>query len=280
MFDTLLLHEGKRDIKVKALEAAEAAKRREQEKENERKMKKEALKLERARIGKENAIELELSKKKKLQEQKKKEADLAARKRQREEEEKKQVAKKRKLVAEAQRNQKLQYEKSRAGKTESEKQQGKNVAIAGNKKGAENKRQNKNTVKNSLQTQDTELRPDNSLASVVQQVASVSENRDVSSDCGVKDTVTSILKNTPGKVGPVNSTTRELSYDISPYQSEDDDDEEDDQPTKKFIPSWCSKSRVAMVLPLQQQINPEELFPLESFCNMDEVLLPNRLMVQ
>nr|GEU73500.1 hypothetical protein [Tanacetum cinerariifolium] len=64
---------------------------------------------------------------------------------------------------------------------------------------------------------------------------------------------------------------------MSPYQSDGDDDEEDDQPTKKFIPSWGSKSRVAMVLPLQQQINPLKLFPLESFFNMDEVLLPRRL---
>ncbi|GJZ47595.1 putative inner centromere protein, ARK-binding domain-containing protein [Tanacetum coccineum] len=268
---------GKRDIKVKALEAAEAAKRREQEKENERKKKKEALKLERARIGKENAIEMELNKKKKNEEQKKKEADIAARKRQREEEEKKQVAKKRKLVAEAQKNQKLQYEKSRAGKPESEKQQGKNVVIAGNRKGADNTRQNKNSVKNSLQQKDTELRIDKSLASVVQQVASVSEVHDTSNDCGLKETVTSILEKSPVKVGHANSTTQELSYDMSPYQSDNDDDEEDDQPTKKFIPSWSSKSRVAMVLPLQQQIDPVKLFPLESFCNMDEVLLPRRL---
>ncbi|KAI7739635.1 hypothetical protein M8C21_020487 [Ambrosia artemisiifolia] len=91
---------GKRDIKVKALEAAEAAKRREQEKENERKLKKEALKLERARIEKENIKERELNLEK--QKLKKKEADIAARKRQREEEEKKQLAKKRKLAAEAQ----------------------------------------------------------------------------------------------------------------------------------------------------------------------------------
>ncbi|KVI02334.1 hypothetical protein Ccrd_019377, partial [Cynara cardunculus var. scolymus] len=107
---------GKRDIKVKALEAAEAAKRREQEKENERKMKKEALKLERARMEKENAREMELNKKKQQEEKKKKEADIAARKRQREEDERKQMAKKRKHVAEARKEQKLQYEKSRAGK--------------------------------------------------------------------------------------------------------------------------------------------------------------------
>ncbi|GKE24757.1 cytochrome P450 [Tanacetum coccineum] len=57
---------------------------------------------------------------------------------------------------------------------------------------------------------------------------------------------------------------------MSPYQSDDDYEEEDDQPTKKFIPSWCSKSCVAMVLPLLQQIDPVKLFPLQSFCNMDE----------
>ncbi|GJX99973.1 ribonuclease H-like domain, reverse transcriptase, RNA-dependent DNA polymerase [Tanacetum coccineum] len=80
------------------------------------------------------------------------------------------------------------------------------------------------------------------------------------------------------KVGACSiSRTQELSYDMSPYQSDDDDEEEDDQPTKKFIPSWCSKSRVAMVLPLQQQIDPVKLFPLQSFCNMDEVMLPIRL---
>ncbi|KAL6982824.1 hypothetical protein U1Q18_016217 [Sarracenia purpurea var. burkii] len=42
---------GKRNIKVRALEAAEAAKRVEEKRQNERKMKKEALKLERTRIG-------------------------------------------------------------------------------------------------------------------------------------------------------------------------------------------------------------------------------------
>ncbi|GJS88284.1 RNA-directed DNA polymerase, eukaryota, reverse transcriptase zinc-binding domain protein [Tanacetum coccineum] len=82
--------------------------------------------------------------------------------------------------------------------------------------------------------------------------------------------VASILEKSPVKVGPANSRTQELSYDMSPYQSDDDYEEEDDQPTKKFIPSWCSKSRVAMVLPLQQQIDPVKLFPLQSFCNMDE----------
>ncbi|XP_071736569.1 uncharacterized protein [Rutidosis leptorrhynchoides] len=265
---------GKRDIKVKALEAAEAAKRREQEKENERKMKKEALKLERARIGKENAREIELEKKRKQDAWKRKEADIAARKRQREEEEKKQVAKKRKLVAEAQKNQKLQFEKSRFGKVELEKQQSKNAAIAGNKKAFENPRQMKNADENSSQTHNAELK----TARVIQQVTSVAETRDASVGCGEKEKATRVSENTPVKVDPVKSTTQENSYEISPYFSDDDeDDEEDDLPKTKFVPSWASKSRVAMVLPLQQSLNPETIFHVESFCSIDEVLLPLRL---
>ncbi|RXH85162.1 hypothetical protein DVH24_041930 [Malus domestica] len=56
---------GKRDIKVKALEAAEATKRLAEKKENERKMKKEALKLHRSRMEQENMKQLELQKKRK-----------------------------------------------------------------------------------------------------------------------------------------------------------------------------------------------------------------------
>ncbi|KAI3828360.1 hypothetical protein L1987_02460 [Smallanthus sonchifolius] len=274
---------GKRDIKVKALEAAEAAKRREQEKENERKLKKEALKLERARIGKENAKEMELNLKKQ-QELKKKEADIAAKKRQREEEERKQLAKKRKLLAEVQKNQKLKYEKSRVEKLESEKHL-KNAAMAGNKKKSENLRENKNADENSFKKQDTELRIDKTLPSVVQQVTSVPENDDASNDCGEKDKATSVHEMSPAKVIPVKLTSQENSYDISPYQcsddeDDDDDDEEDDLTTKKFVPSWASKNRVAMALPLQQKLDPESIFSVDSFCSMDEVLLPRRLQAQ
>ncbi|GJX74608.1 hypothetical protein Tco_0313203 [Tanacetum coccineum] len=144
---------GKSDIKVKALEAA---KRR-----------------------KENALELELNKKKKLREQKEKRSRYSSKK-------KttggcattgywKYMRHGNKVFGEL----KVNWSATLAVPVP--------VAIAGYKKGAENKRQNKNTVKNSLQTQHIELRPDNSLASVVQQVASISENRDASNDCGVKE---------------------------------------------------------------------------------------------
>ncbi|KAL6976181.1 hypothetical protein U1Q18_024971 [Sarracenia purpurea var. burkii] len=63
---------GKRNIKVRALEAAEAAKRVEEKRQNERKMKKEALKLERTRIGQENLRQMEIKKKKKKRTRRKK----------------------------------------------------------------------------------------------------------------------------------------------------------------------------------------------------------------
>ncbi|KAM0029432.1 putative inner centromere ARK-binding protein [Helianthus debilis subsp. tardiflorus] len=262
---------GKRDIKVKALEAAEAAKRREQDKENERKMKKEALKLERERMEKENAKERVLNLIKKKEELKKKEADIAARKRLREEEERKQVAKKRKLDADAQKNQKIKLEKTRAGKVDIQKN-AKNTATAGNTKKSENLRRNRNADENSVRTHDTELRTDKTLANVAQQVDSVLENRDASNDFDEKEKATNIHEKSPINVGPGKLTSQENSYDISPYQcSDDEDDEEDDQrPIKKFVPSWASKKRVAMVLPLQQKLNPESIFSADSFCSMDE----------
>ncbi|XWS09657.1 hypothetical protein CRYUN_Cryun39dG0008100 [Craigia yunnanensis] len=112
---------GKRDVKVKALEAAEAAKKLAEKKENDRKMKKEALKLERARLEQENLRQLELEKKNKEEDRKKKEADMAAKKRQREEEERLEKERKRKRMEEARRQQRAPDEKLCAKKDEKEK---------------------------------------------------------------------------------------------------------------------------------------------------------------
>ncbi|KAI8009716.1 hypothetical protein LOK49_LG06G00320 [Camellia lanceoleosa] len=104
---------GKRDIKVKALEAA---KRLEEKRQNERKMKKDALKLERERKEQENLRQMEINKKKKEEEQKKKDADMEARKRLREEEERKEKERKRKRIEEPRQQQRGKEEKLRAGK--------------------------------------------------------------------------------------------------------------------------------------------------------------------
>lgn len=87
---------GKVNVKVKALKAAEAAKREEEKKANERQQRKEALKLERAlKLEENNLKQMELEKKKREEVRKKKDADIIAKKRLREEEEKEKKEKKR-----------------------------------------------------------------------------------------------------------------------------------------------------------------------------------------
>lgn len=43
--------------------------------------------------------------------------------------------------------------------------------------------------------------------------------------------------------------------------------------SSEIICSFCSKNSVAMFLPLQHKLDPGVIFPLESFCNMDEGML-------
>ena len=107
---------GRKDIKVKALEAAEAAKRLEEKKQNEREMRKAAVKLEREKLEQENIRCLELKQKQKEEERKKKEADIAARKRQREEEGRKEKERKRRCIEETRRQKREQEEKSHSEK--------------------------------------------------------------------------------------------------------------------------------------------------------------------
>ncbi|KAG0466621.1 hypothetical protein HPP92_018201 [Vanilla planifolia] len=82
-----LLH-GKKEIKVKALEAAEVAKRLEVKKQIERETRKATVKLQRERLEQENAKQLKL-KQKHEEEKRKKEVDNGGRKRQRKEEDQK-----------------------------------------------------------------------------------------------------------------------------------------------------------------------------------------------
>lgn len=49
-----------------------------------------------------------------------------------------------------------------------------------------------------------------------------------------------MLDQLSSKSGIGTNTTREKSYEMSPYQHSDDEEEEEDEvPTKKFIPSWA-----------------------------------------
>ncbi|KAL6976180.1 hypothetical protein U1Q18_024970, partial [Sarracenia purpurea var. burkii] len=89
---------------------------------------------------------------------------------------------------------------------------------------------------------------------------------------------TSVLPKTTENDGFMAKTSQEKSYEISPYQCSDD--EEDEIPTRKFIPSWASKNSVAAAISSQQKVDPDIIFPPESFCSMDEVLQPRKLQLK
>ncbi|XVE50850.1 hypothetical protein DITRI_Ditri01bG0197000 [Diplodiscus trichospermus] len=269
---------GKRDVKVKALEAAEAAKKLAEKKENDRKMKREALKLERARLEQENLKQMEFEKKKKEEERKKKEAEMAAKKRQREEEERLEKERKRKRMEEAWRQQRAPDEKL-AKKDEKQKkcqapdEKAQTTKKVPNDEAVTHEKVQKETAGgNDRQTSETEMR-----------TAVVSTSDAVKASITIEDHNAKVIGTTDRLTESDNviaTTSREESYDISPYKCSDDEDEEeedDDEPNRKFIPSWASKNRVAVVVASQQNVDPEVIFPPESFCSIAQVLLPRKL---
>ncbi|XP_068311036.1 uncharacterized protein [Pyrus communis] len=260
---------GKRDIKVKALEAAEAAKCQAEKKENERKMKKEALKLERSRMEQENIKQLELQKKKKEEERKKKEADMASKKRQREEEERKEKERKRMRI-EARRNKREHEDKVPAEKDgrgpggeeyKDEMASKKMEEKMEEEKGYDNKR-------NISETKPSTSRI--SISNAGKESIVHEEFHEASSNYGYKAEVLSnsdrAMKNS------VAITSQEQSYDISPYKESDDENDDDDSiiPNNKFIPSWSSKNCLAFAASSQNRADPETIFPPESFCCISE----------
>ncbi|XP_042478573.1 uncharacterized protein LOC122059678 isoform X2 [Macadamia integrifolia] len=270
---------GKRDIKVKALEAAVAARRLEEKRENERKMKKEAVKLERARLEQENMRQLELNKKKKEEERKKKEADLAARKRLREEEERKEKERKRKCIEEARRQQREHEERLRVEK-ERRRQAADERECKGNEradeerklqkmgKGREGSDCTKKTDSESRTTMASEcdaIKANHFHESCQAPKKSEEIEKEISNLCEAhEDAIT------------VTEESLEQSYAISPYQGSDDEEEEEDDVPNKFIPSWASENCLAQIFPTLNTVDPNGIFPPSSFCGIAEVLLPRK----
>ncbi|TKY50795.1 transcription factor jumonji (jmjC) domain protein [Spatholobus suberectus] len=271
---------GKRDIKVKALEAAEAAKRMAEKKENERKMKKEVLRLEREKL------ELELQKKKKEEERKKKEAQMAAKKRQREDEGKKEKEKKRKRVNDMKKQQQ-EYEKILAKKEEIEIQRrATGEEVRENKKFMDERENHKNLPVqdnregNMEKISETEPLAMRDLANDKSKEPH-SELSESVNDCADNGKVMdNFIKATEDDDLIIKNSLQEQSYEISPYRGSDDEDEdEDDMPNNKFIPSWASKRSLSLIVS-SQKMDPETIFPPQSFCNIAEVLLPRRLQLR
>ncbi|GMJ11572.1 hypothetical protein HRI_004826300 [Hibiscus trionum] len=260
---------GKRDVKVKALEAAEAAKKLAEQKENDRKMKKEALKLERARLELENLRQLELEKKRKEEERKKKEASMAAKKRQREEEEKLEKERKRKRLEEARRQQRGP-EENLCSKDEKEKK-----CQAPDERSQTMKVPNSEALKHEKMQKAVGASEGKMSArefsTVVSSTSGAVKTSTASEDFNAK--VLSTFDRVKGSDNQNACVNIEQSYDISPYKGSDDEEEDDDdenEPNRKFVPSWASKNRVALAIVSQQNVNPEAIFPPESFCSISQ----------
>ncbi|XP_042007784.1 uncharacterized protein LOC121756336 [Salvia splendens] len=264
--------QGKRDVKVKALEAAEAAKRVEEQKENERKKRKEALKLERAKLEEKNLKHIELEKKKKEEDRKKKDAEVIAKKRLREEEEKKEKEKKR-MRLESRQRQREQEEKKRVARPEKENQRTKDDQMKRKKEfNNESKKQQNREITGGESVAMQEA--DNNLT--LNEFVANYEESGTSAICDGEGM--HAVNKSPRNEDLIVQNNNGKSYEISPYQCTDDEDEEDDElRSKKRIPSWSSKSSIALFLPMQHQLDPDVIFPLESFCSIGEILLPRKL---
>ncbi|XP_061999738.1 uncharacterized protein LOC133717102 isoform X1 [Rosa rugosa] len=269
----------KRDIKVKALEAAEAAKRLAERKDNERKMKKEAMKVERARVEQENLRKLELQRKRKEEERKKIEADMAAKKREREGEDKKEKQRKRMRVEEGRREQREHEDKLRAEKVKKEikcqASDGRRCESKDSKCNTVHKKMDKEREHDTLRSiSETDPRSSCVSANNARSGTAVHEEKGFS-NFEHKEEVQSNLDKATENEKLVVKMSREQSYDISPYKESDDENDEDDDsiPNNKFIPSWASKNCLALVASRQSRTDPEVFFPPKSFPCVAEVLL-------
>ncbi|BAT93731.1 uncharacterized protein HKW66_Vig0197990 [Vigna angularis] len=271
---------GKRDIKVKALEAAEAAKRMAEKKENERKMKKEVLRLQREKV------ELELQKKKREEERKKKEEQIATKKRQREDEEKKEKEKKRKRVNDM-KKQLQEHEKVRGKKEQTEiERRTTGEEVQENKKLLDSKEYQKNLRAQDKRECNTVIISENESLAMRDSANHKRKEPCPENSESVNDfnnngkVIDNLIKEKDDGDLIIENTLQEQSYEISPYKGSDDEDEdEDDMPNNKFIPSWASKHSLSLIVS-SQKMDPELIFPQESFCNIAEVLLPRKLQLR
>ncbi|PKA59814.1 hypothetical protein AXF42_Ash011939 [Apostasia shenzhenica] len=273
---------GKRGIKVKALEAAEVAKRLEGKKKLEREMRKAASKLEREKLEQEKAKQLELKQKAKEEERRKKETNVAARKRQRDGERKSKNVKRRcieeirKIQGCHEENMTDDKEKDLRLKSMGEKQKKKKLVT--------NEIQaHKKVEKGGKTTQATELQPHSSWfesgASKCVDVDSESEGLSKQEKIISKGGTNFDLPQET--VQPILSTGMYQdmqSYEMSPYQDSDDEVVDDDNWRKrKYIPLWARRENLAEVILSTQHLDPKEIFRRKSSFNLFQVL-PSRFL--
>ncbi|KAI4965013.1 hypothetical protein ZWY2020_057671 [Hordeum vulgare] len=241
----------KKDVKVKALKAAEAAKRLEEKKQKEQEKRKAAAKAERERLKQEKELKQKLEDERK----KKREVDVATKKRQREEGEKRETMKKRKCMDEARKQQKQPMERQRAMKDGKDARQKvsdnmeprKNLVDVG-----KNQVKSDETTEHALRYKANESKDEKGV---------VVEDRNASFGSDAKENILNSL---------------EESYTMTPYKDSDDDDydehEQEARRRRKFVPSWARKENLDNILLSNKTLNPREIFARKLSFNIPEVL--------
>lgn len=253
----------KKDVKVKALKAAEAAKRLEEKKQKEQEKRKAAAKAERERLKQEK------EQKQKLEEEQKKrrEVDAAAKKRQREEGEKRETMKRRKCMDEARKQQKQPMDRQRSTKDEKDARQ----------KASDNMEPRKNLV----DVGKNQVKPDETTEHALRYKANESKDE---KGVAVDDRNASFVSD--AKENILNSI--EESYTMTPYKDSDDEDDDDydehvqeARRRRKFVPSWARKENLDNILLSNKTLNPRDIFAQKLSFNISEVLsahVPQRVL--
>ncbi|XP_025820683.1 uncharacterized protein LOC112896769 [Panicum hallii] len=250
----------KRDVRVRALEVAEAAKRREEKKQTEREKRKTAVELERERLKQENE-----HRQKQVEQQKKMDADIITRKRQRENHGKRRNARKRNCVEGAPKHQKQLVEKMHSTN-----------AV---KDACPNNTDVKDLVENLVRGLKNQLLSDERMESVHRLLASESSSlKGVSADWKSEGSGFQVQESLSDNV--------DMDYEMSPYEDSDEEDidilehKREIRRRRKLIPSWAQSQNLNKILQSNQALDPREVFAHKCSFNLSDVLtsgIPHRL---
>ncbi|KAF3329742.1 hypothetical protein FCM35_KLT05073 [Carex littledalei] len=237
----------KREVRIPALEAAEANKRLEEKKRNERELHKAAMKAEREKLNQEKVL-----KKKLVEEQKKKEAGMAVKKRQREERDKKEKDKDKEKKRRC-----TEIDRQTQREEQTKKEPPKRARIV-----REEKEVQCNVIDEKEQSKREECGKEDAFV----------RPRETGSSIIIIDDIVEV---------PELPRAVEKSYEMSPYKDSDaegddglDELEEDQIRRKKYIPSWARKEFLEDYLHSRKYMNPEMIFSCKCSFDMSKVLKP------
>ncbi|XP_066390419.1 uncharacterized protein [Miscanthus floridulus] len=246
----------KKDVRVKALEAAEAAKRLEEKKRNEREMRKATAKLEREKLKQEK----ELKQKQEEEQKKKRGADVATRKRQRDEEERREKERKKKCIEEARKQQTRPMERKHANN---------------DKEAHPEAHDNKERQKNLAEAVKVPVKVDE-MTGLGGKATNSHNEMVVITDERPKIFGSHCQENIPNSI--------EESYIMTPYKDSDDEDDdfehkEESRRRRKLVPSWARGENLENILLSNYVLDVRKIFARKCSSDLSEtcpVHIPQR----